>query len=140
MPFFANAQIFEIIKDKAIGTVGHEDFPSLIAINDHELIMACRTNCDIDGDKTDPICDEITQPYRSDIWLVKLDTALNIIWNKSIGGNYNESEPKLIFDTATNHILLSCISNSDSSCDKHSASWLNSTDFWIVELDTSGAM
>ncbi len=138
MPIFSNAQIFEIIKDKAIGTVGHEFFPSLIAINDHELIMACRTDCDIDGDKTDPICDDITQPIRSDIWLVKMDTALNIIWDKSIGGAYTESESKLTFDSISGHIFIASTSISDSSCDKSSNSFGNISDFWVVELDTAG--
>jgi Secretion system C-terminal sorting domain len=138
MPLFSNAQLFEIIKDKAIGTIGRETYPSLISINDHELIMACRTDCDIDGDKTDPICDDITQPIRSDIWLVKLDTALNIIWNKSIGGGYTETEPKLTYDSISGHIFISCTSISDSSCDKSSNSFGNISDFWVVELDTAG--
>ncbi len=134
----SNAQVFEIIKNRAFGTVGHEISPSLISINDHELIMACKTDCDLDGDKTDPICDDITQPVRSDIWLVKMDTALNIIWNRSIGGAYTETEPKLIFDSISGHIFIACTSISDSSCDKTSNSFGNISDFWVVELDTAG--
>jgi hypothetical protein len=136
----SNAQVFEIINDKAFGTIGRESYPSLISINDHELILACRTDADIDGDKTDPICDDIIQPIRSDIWLVKMDTAFNIIWNKSIGGAYTESEPTLEYDSKTNHILISCTSISDSSCEKTSNSWFNSPDIWLIEIDTSGAL
>ncbi len=138
MPFFSNAQIFEIIKNRSLGTIGYENYPSLIAINDHELIMACRTEGDIDGDKTDPICDDITQPFRSDIWLIKLDTSLNIIWNKSLGGSFTESEPTLFFDKTTNHIIISCTSTSDSSCEKTSNSCASSPDLWLIETDTSG--
>ena len=138
MPFFSNAQIFEIIKNRSLGTIGYENYPSLIAINDHELMMVCKTNCNIDGDKTDPICDDTLQVVKSDIWLVKMDTALNIIWNKSLGGAFSEYSPKIILDKTNMHIYISCTSISDSSCDKTSNSFGNITDIWIIELDTAG--
>ena len=134
---YTNAQTFEIIKDKAIGTIGYDKSPQLISLNNKELLLACSTSISIDGDKTDPLCDT-SQILYPDIWLIKLDSSLNIIWNKSIGGAYEEAYPRISYDTITGHIFLICLSNSDSSCYKTSTSYVNSNDFWLVELDSLG--
>ncbi|MEP7317508.1 MAG: T9SS type A sorting domain-containing protein [Panacibacter sp.] len=77
-----------------------------------------------------------TSRGEDDYWIVKTDSALNAIWDKTVGGN---SEDKLFsaLEIGKGKYVLGGFSRSDISGDKtlpSLASGENAGDFWIVGL------
>ncbi len=74
-----------------------------------------------------------------DVWLLKLDSALNIVWDKTIGGNRDEWEPS--FAMVNDSVFYLCVhSGSDISGDKGIASFdtiqasmTNRADMWVTK-------
>ena len=79
-------QIFTIYKDKVIGTTLAENELNSILLNSNDILVAGETNASVNIDKTDPLCDTSIITPGTDIWLFKMDSNFNIIWDKSIGG------------------------------------------------------
>jgi hypothetical protein len=73
-----------------------------------------------------------------DIWITKLDNDGNIIWDKTIGGEYTDS-PSSITKTSDNQLLITAGSNSIASFDKSEDRWGNSSDIWFFALNTDSA-
>ena len=70
-----------------------------------------------------------------DYWIIKLDSAGNIIWDKTIGGNQGDT-PKDITIINGNKILISGSSSSGISGDKNEACRAN-LDYWVYCIDTN---
>ncbi|MCD4695459.1 MAG: T9SS type A sorting domain-containing protein [Bacteroidales bacterium] len=75
---------------------------------------------------------------HSDIWIVKLDEQLDIIWQNCIGG-YESDTPKYITETEDGGYLVvgNTISNSGDVSGNHSLAGVY-TDIWVVKLNHSG--
>ena len=75
---------------------------------------------------------------NSDIWIVKLDEQLDIIWQNCIGG-YESDTPKYITETEDGGYLVvgNTISNSGDVSGNHSLAGVY-TDIWVVKLNHSG--
>jgi hypothetical protein len=84
----------------------------------------------ISGDKT------VASNGLSDFWVLKLTSTGDILWQKSIGGNDQESLNRLS-QTIDGNFLLSGSSRSSISGDKTSNS-RGSNDYWIVLIDSEG--
>jgi len=71
-----------------------------------------------------------------DWWLVKTDVTSNMIWEKSYGGSNGEHLLRILPSSDSNYYLLgsSYSSNGDISIDPYP----ESTDYWIVKIDSSG--
>jgi hypothetical protein len=135
-----NAQNYILYGDKTFGTYLNESDVSLIALDSSHLLIAGETQANITGDKTDPKCDSLMF-NDPDIWIVKFDTAFNIIWDKSLGGKKPESCPHLYLLPNSTGILLACNSSSDSSCEKTENNRnfpANDNDYWTCQLDLNG--
>ena len=134
---FLSAQKFTILGDKAIGTIQNENQLSLIYVNNYQFIVGCSTQANINGDKTDPNCDSTL----GDIWLFKMDTAFNMLWDKSYGGSLDEVPPRLNWNSNANQVIFSDCSGSDSTCEKseNNRSFpFQGSDYWICLLDSNG--
>jgi hypothetical protein len=83
-----------------------------------------------------------TAPWRggADYWLVKLDTNLNIIWDKSFGGS-NDDKPWLSSNSGIHSLYhnMTLISGNSSSSngDKTSPNY-GQDDFWVIGVDKDG--
>jgi len=138
---FANAQNFTIFSDKSIGGDLDERNGKILFDNVNGLIVHGESWTNISGDKLDPNCDPSSG--QKDLWFLKLDTALNVVWQNDIGGSFTEQFSNANFSNQTGQLLFSCESHSDSSCDKSSNHWSNGLsfwDYWIGQLDSSGAV
>jgi len=132
-----NAQTFILYGDKTYGGDQHEMDPEIIQMGGNQFIIAGSSETDLNGDKTDAKCDSgSAQPY-GDVWVLRSDTAFNILWNKSMGGTKSETLPRLLKGSG-NKILFSGISDSDSSCEKSDSSRGTSSDYWICMVDSNG--
>jgi hypothetical protein len=131
------AQVVTIIKDKCIGTFNNET-PGISATlyNDNAIYLLTSSDENINGDKTEPNCDSIN-PNKADIWLLKLDTDFNIIWDKSIGGEESDGGANIL-NYGFGGIICSVNSFSDSSCDKSENNTSSSSNYWIVSIDSNG--
>ncbi|SMC80437.1 immunoglobulin domain-containing protein, partial [Moheibacter sediminis] len=77
--------------------------------------------------------------YQDDYWIVKIDSAGNIEWQKTLGGNHRE----LLNDikvTANGGYIISGTSNSNSGdvTDSHQSDGGYDMDAWVVNLDSQG--
>jgi hypothetical protein len=113
-----------------IGGNTYEGFTSLIMTNDGGFVLGGYSISNISGDKTENCLG------GEDFWIVKLDSAGNIQWQNTIGGDADD----LLFSIAgTNDggFILGGSSKSNISADKTETS-LGDFDFWIVKIDSVG--
>lgn len=71
-----------------------------------------------------------------DGWLVKLDKQGSLIWEKCFGGTNSEVFTRIFQDTEGNFLLLGDSDSSDG--DITNDPYPESTDFWIVKIDSTG--
>ena len=133
-----NCQDASIVADKTFGCLLGDGAGKIIFYKNHLYVSASNSNCEAGGDKTE------NGKGASDAWIVKLDTDLNIIWDKTIGGS---GEDNLLNITATDkdEFILFGSSNSPVSFDKTEpvlSSWVDEIgntnyihDYWVVAID-----
>ena len=111
-----------------------------------QYVMCGHSYSGISGDKTE------ANINFSDIWVLSIDGAGNILWQNTIGG-LGSDEPAQIIELNTGGYLIGCNSTSNISGDKTEMSlnyfvdccedfgegwWVNSYDFWIVKINETG--
>ena len=113
---------------KCLGGTGWEDGFSIISTSDGNLLMAGITSSDsIDGQATG-------WHGGFDGWLVKMDTAGNVLWQKCYGGSGSEYFYSVI-ETYDGSYVVSGFSNSN---DGDVTGNYGSSDYWILKVDPSG--
>ena len=121
------AQIIPTIQwQKCLGGTDDDRATAVQQTTDEGFIVAGHTMSS-DGD--------VSVNYGNyDYWIVKLDTAGNITWQKSFGGTGNE-EAQSIQQTSDQGFIIAGYSDSDNGdvTGNH-----GSNDYWIVKLDGSG--
>ncbi|TKK65547.1 hypothetical protein FC093_19715 [Ilyomonas limi] len=116
---------------------GNEDdqFSSMYLTKDGGLI--------VNGTSNSNISDQKTQNSRGngDYWIVKLDSAGNIQWDKTIGGTDYDGLTDLQ-QTSDGGYILGGLSYSNKSGDKteNRKSKDSYSDYWIVKLDAAGSI
>lgn len=103
---------------------------SVQQIADGGYILGGYSNSTNTGDKI-----EVGNGYY-DYWVIKLDSTGSVIWQNTIGGNYDD----YLFDiiqTIDGGFLLGGFSASNLSGDK-TEGYLGGNDFWIIKLDSLG--
>lgn len=134
------AQSFILYGDKTYGGNKVEKWGKFIYAGNNQFILFGTSNTSINGDKTDSLCEPISG-QSSDCWLLRIDTAFNIIWDKSLGGSRDDQNPNLILTGIDGQMMLSSRSQSDSSCEKseNNRSFPGfAPDYWICLIDTNG--
>lgn len=121
-----------IIWNKLLGGNGSELSYSIMQTTDAGYIVAGYSTSSANGDVTG------TNHGFLDDWIIKLDAAGNIVWNKLLGGD-NDEEAYSIQQTTDGGYILAGYSlssaNGDVSTTNHG---LN--DYWIVKLNATGAI
>lgn len=115
----------------------NDDFISwIINTSDGGFLLGGSSNSGISGDKTENIWGE---PWGDDYWIIKLSSDGEIVWDKNLGGFYDDNLIAGI-QTRDGGYLLGGTSYSDAGGDKTEdnlslAPWV---DFWIVKTDGNG--
>jgi hypothetical protein len=143
MQIDAQAQMLSINWDQTYGG-NSRDWNCVVTTdqNGNQFLIG-DTRSGIDGDKSLPLCPSANA--HSDIWLLKLDSSGNIIWQRNYGGDGDESSPRLIpLNNASGELLFTCYTTSGISCDKSEPNRdtipIISADYWIVLLDSNGVI
>ena len=143
IPFGSIAQTYNQIWDKTYGGASRDWNCTAFTSPTGSLFFIGDSQTDANGDKTSALCGSPQE--NSDIWLMKVNQAGNIVWQRSYGGSADERLPKLVFTNNSNgEMLMVCHSSSDISCDKTEPNRdtvpVISNDYWICLLDSNGAI
>ncbi|WP_341226737.1 SBBP repeat-containing protein [uncultured Arcticibacterium sp.] len=123
---------FNVIWEKIIGGSG-QDWPrEMCFTNDGNIVIACRSNSGISGDKSE------SSRGGVDFWVIKIDLSGNIIWDKTIGGD-NYDDARSIAATPDGGVVLAGYSNSNQSFEKSENQYGN-YDYWVVKLNNNGVL
>ena len=71
-----------------------------------------------------------------DIWIVKLDEDLNILWERSFGGSFKERSYRIIQDKNNDYIVV----GRSESIDGDRSEYFGDFDAWMIKLDKKGDM
>jgi hypothetical protein len=116
----------QVLWDKTIGTNEPDGLYDLAYTNDNGVILACISKGPASHDKTE------NSKGENDMWIVRMDSNGNILWDKTIGGDKSDG-PTDIINLGSNGILVAGTSFSGISGDKSSAS-RGYSDIWVVKL------
>jgi len=128
-----------IVKTDSVGniewenTIGGslEDAPyDILQTSDGGYLAGGCSSSPISGDKTD------SSQGTFDFWVMKIDAAGNLQWQKTIGGNFNDCIHSML-QTSDGGYILAGTSYSDISGDKTEANY-GSSDYWVVKIDSLG--
>ncbi|MBK7443825.1 MAG: putative metal-binding motif-containing protein [Bacteroidetes bacterium] len=123
----ANAQATSIEWSNALGGPGYEDATDVIYSNDGGYLVVANSG-EIGGD--------VTGFYGGavDIWLTKLDSAGNLVWQKNYGGSNIEKSRAGIATIDGGYIIVGYTGSED-----HDVSFNHGlTDAWVFKVDSIG--
>jgi hypothetical protein len=108
-----------------------EGVQDVVELNDYYFIFG--TNNSDDGDVSNNHLDGTTP--TPDAWLICIDTAGQLQWERSLGGSWVDSGRDIVFYWQS-LFLGAYAGSSDGDVTNHPG--LSSSDFWIIQTDTSG--
>ena len=118
-----------ITNQKVISGDDQDRVGDVIQTNDSGFIISIESGSDIGFDKS------VNYYGNGDIWLVKLDSQLNIVWQKSYGTTGFDAFSTITEDE-NGTIYVAC--SSDGADGNRSVSKKGSVDTWLIKLDSSG--
>jgi gliding motility-associated-like protein len=115
--------------DRTYGGDQRELLQAVLPMPNGGYLLGGESRSGVSGDK-----DDFSRGI-SDYWLIHIDERGNLLWQKTIGGNYDEA----IFDMALldETIYLAGFSGSDATFEKSDPSY-GSIDYWVVAVDLQG--
>ena len=119
-----------IVWNKLLGGSNFDEAYSIQQTQDGGYIVAGYSSTAANGDVSG------VNHGGNDYWIVKLDGAGNIVWNKLLGGSGSDIAYS-IQQTADGGYIVAGSSASSSNGDV-TASNHGFTDFWIIRLDANG--
>lgn len=122
----------EIKWQKTYGGNQADALQSISSTTDKGYILGGRSTSGISGDKTE------ANIGGADYWVIKTDSTGNMQWQKTVGGTDHDYLVSVI-QTSDGGYLLGGHSSSNTSGDK-TENCMGGLDFWIVKLDSSGAI
>ena len=120
-----------IVWDNAYGGNADDNFYNLILTPGERMLIGGWSLTDVSGDKTQPTNGQY------DLWVVKLDAAGNILWDKDYGGTGIEDEFNHFFETADHGYLIGAVSYSNTGADKSDDN-LGVEQDWVLKIDSLG--
>jgi len=120
---------------RTLGGAGDDYLTGMQQTSDHGYILAGHSNSGVSGDKTEP------SKGGFDFWIIRLDSAGNMTWQKTIGGAGDETIYAMtgVRQTADGGYVIAGSSGSGVSGDKTEPS-KGGLDYWLVKLDGAGAI
>ncbi len=117
------------IWDKTYGGNG-ADIPGALLVLPNGFVLGGTSSSPVSGEKTD------TLRGVADYWVLMVDTAGQVLWDKTIGGPLLDQLNALVI-TTDQKLMLSGWTLSGTGGDKVTPGF-GDFDFWLVKLDLSG--
>jgi len=111
---------------------------SIVTTTDGGFLLGGHSRSPASGNKTAPSRD-FFQGSASDYWLVKIGPSGSIQWDQSYGGDFYDNLTD-VAPTSDGGYLLVGYSNSSHQYGNKTAVNRGSYDFWVVSIDTGGAI
>ncbi len=121
------SQTGEIMWQKTIGGSNQDGCESIFSDNFGNFIISGYSNSNISFDKTE------NSRGLYDCWIIKIDSDGNMLWDKTLGGNLNDSVSSIIYLASDNSLIFGGNSESSITGDKTEIS-RGLYDCWIVKL------
>jgi hypothetical protein len=115
--------------ERTYGAQGKDILRTAVQAPDGDFLLGGDSEAKASGDKSDDT------RGANDFWIIRIDEAGNIMWDKTFGGSDEESLGSIA--AAPDGWLLGGSSRSDVSGDK-TDNGKGSLDFWIVRIDDAG--
>ena len=119
-----------IVWENTINADKRERNPRIALSDDGGFVIGITSTSDVSVDKEDP------NNGQTDIWIIKLNSQGDIVWENSIGGS-GFDDFKDIKSTADGGFLIAGTSTSNISGDKTENS-KGGHDYWLVKVDNLG--
>ena len=119
-----------ITNQRTIGGIATDKLYKVRQTADGGYILGGESDSDISGEKTENCMGGL------DIWIIKLDSSLNIQWQNTFGGSSTDYFHS-IEQTSDGNYIVSAFSSSPQSSDKHEDS-IGGLDYWVIRLDEVG--
>ncbi|MDZ7743367.1 MAG: hypothetical protein U5Q03_16920 [Bacteroidota bacterium] len=123
------AQVFDITWQNCFGGTYQDEAYDIIQAEDGYLIIGATQS--IDGDVS-------YNHGGDDVWIIKIDTMGNFIWEKCLGGSYGDGGSRILNTTNGNFYILAGAYSSDG--DITYDPYPNSSDFWIIKINPEGGI
>ncbi len=121
-----------IVWQQTIGGDHDESFTDIAIYPFGGYLITGFSLSDISGNKTDDNC--FNGEYTDyDLWILRLDSAGHIIWQKTIGGEEVDICYKSVFDY-DGRVIIAASSGSPISCDKTTPYVGGGYDYWLLAL------
>ncbi len=121
------------IWEKSFGGTAIDNGVELFQLIDGGFILTGTTNS-IDGDVVGVHTWPIPLIGSQDYWIVKIDSSLNIQWQRCLGGSDYDNFEDAIMTSDGGYMLFGAISSSDGDV----SGFLGGVDYWAVKLDSVG--
>lgn len=118
--------------DKTYGGDQNELVQVIYPLQDGNFLVGGFSKSGISGDKTEAL----RAGRQNDMWLLKINKNGDLLWQKTLGGNWEESLHDIV-QAADGTIYLTGFSGSDVGFDKTHPTYGN-LDYWVVALDEQG--
>jgi len=125
----------------SLGGIGDETYGSIIQTFDGGFLVAGTTD-GMGGGNYDTSCNFHNHGSgNNDAWVVKLDTAHNIVWQQCYGGNKDDGFANII-ELPDGYILIGDTDSDDDDGDvsgyHNNPNLYNNPDIWVVKIDKTG--
>lgn len=120
---------------RSLGGSEYEGAGSIQQTKDSGYIIASHTRSN-DGDVSGNHSSSI---YYSDYWIVKLDVAGNIKWQKCLGGSYEDVPGNIQQTKEGGYIVTGSARSNDGNVSGNHSSFIYS-DAWVVKLNNAGTI
>ncbi len=127
---YAFSQTWNIGTQTCLGGSLDEDIQGTLKLSNGNFLIYGTSKSGVSGDKTEP------NLGNTDIWLVALNQNLQIIWEKSFGGNLLDGANKII-ESSNNELYILATSASGISATKSEICFGNN-DIWLIKIDLNG--
>lgn len=119
--------------DKRFGGFNNDYITSCVELNNKDILIAGMISSGIGGDVSTP---SHGNGATDDLWVLKLDSIGNIIWEKRFGGDAQETSPGIIALNDSSYILSGGSYSNISG--ERTAPRKGSADIWVLKLDGNG--
>ncbi|MCE3007288.1 MAG: hypothetical protein LW884_02945 [Bacteroidetes bacterium] len=120
--------------DKTIGGNGNDRLSSLELASDGGYLLGGSSGSQAGFEKSE---NSRGPAGRNDYWVVKLDSEGTLLWDKTLGGNFDDFL-ETFKETKDGGYILGGHSRSDNSFDKteeNRGASFSSADYWVIKLD-----